>query len=130
VDRIPPVTQVAAEAAQFWWSYLVHVYNPVIQLAATLFTNQAWDLLRQLTPTDVLHAPGVCWPASWRRRVGFATASALLPDLVEQIGVHRTNPDPERLTDAIVAICSRLESLSRLVNRLTKPHSAMPTTLH
>jgi len=41
VDRIPAVTQVAAEAAQFWWSYLVHVYNPVIQLAATLFTNQA-----------------------------------------------------------------------------------------
>src|SRR2546425_411521 len=41
VDGIPVALQVATEAAQFRWTSLVYVGNPLIQFATASFPNQA-----------------------------------------------------------------------------------------
>ena len=46
VDGIPVATQVAAEAAQFGRTSLLHIGDPLIQLATAAFTYQTQEMLR------------------------------------------------------------------------------------
>jgi hypothetical protein len=57
VDCIPVVLEVAAEATQFWWTSLMHVSDPLVQLATAPFANHTQELLRQPPCTDQLNTP-------------------------------------------------------------------------